>query len=149
MKKQSPLLLLRPRSSMAMVLGLFGLHALALAAAWLSALPWPVSLGLTFALVASIRMALHAMGRVRELQWGAGETWRLQLADGRMMRAVLDAQASRSLPWWITLAFRLDGGGRLYCWLPRGSLPVEGYRRLRVKLRVEAGGETKEPKTGP
>lgn len=139
MKKRSPLLLLQPRPSKAMVLGVFGLHALALVAVWLSALPWLASLGLTLVLVVSTRVALHALRQVRELQWGAGETWHLQLAGGRAVRAVLDAQASRSLPWWTTLAFRLDGGGRLYCWLPRGSLPADGYRRLRVKLRVEAG----------
>lgn len=139
MRKQAPILLLRPRPSRATSVVIAGMHGLGLVAVWLSAWPWWGALALSVALFASgirlwrMRLPLH------ELQWGPGESWRLDRGEGEPLRALLDARASRSLPWWIWLAFRLDGGGRLGCLLPLDSLPADDFRRLRVRLRVEAG----------
>lgn len=139
MRKQSPILLLRPRRSPALVTGILVIHGLGVLALGLSSLPALAVLGLSLTLVTSARLAWKGTGRVNELQWGPGVTWRLVLADGQVRRALLDAQASRSLPWWVMLAFRLEDGKRLKVTLPRDSLSADEFRRLRVRLRVEAG----------
>jgi hypothetical protein len=139
MRKHAPILLLRPRRSPALVASILLIYGLGVLALWLSALSGPAAFGLSLALAASAVLALRSMRPVRELQWGEGGTWRLVLAGGPVRRALLDAQASRSLPWWVTLAFRLEDGGRLHVTLPRDALPIDDFRRLRVRLRVEAG----------
>lgn len=143
MKKQAPILLLRPRRSPVLAGLVLAMHGLGVVAVWLSALSWVAALGVSLALAAGGMMAWRGLLPVRELQWGAGGTWQIALADGRRQRGLLDAQASRSLPWWVTLAFRLEDGTRLTVMLPRDSLPADDYRRLRSRLRVEAGGMAK------
>lgn len=120
------------------------MHGLGLGAVWLSAWPWWGALALSVALFASGYRLWRVRRPWRELQWGPGESWRLDRGDGVPLRAVLDARASRSLPWWIWLAFRLDGGGRLGCLLPYDSLSADDFRRLRARLRVEAGRMAKQ-----
>lgn len=144
MHNQAPILLLRPRRSPALASGILVMHGLGVLALWLSALPWPAALGLSLILVASARLAWYEMQRVRELQWGAGATWRIHLADGQVRRALLMVPASRSLPWWVMLAFQLEGGGRLSVMLPRDSLSADDFRRLRARLRVAAGSARKQ-----
>jgi len=143
MKKQSPILLLRPRRSPVLAGAVLAMHGLGVLAMWSSALPWVAALGASLALVAGGMLAWRGILPARELQWGAGEAWQLQWAEGRTLRAMLDAGASRSLPWWVTLAFRLEDGRRLTLMLPRDSLPPDDFRRLRSRLRVEAGGMAK------
>lgn len=144
MRTQAPILLMRPRRSPALATGIVVIHGLGVLALWLSSLSAVAALGISLTLVASAMLSWNETGRVRELQWGPGATWRLVLADGKPRRALLDVQASRSLPWWVTLAFHLDGGGRLTIMLPRDSLPADDFRRLRVRLRVEAGSAMKQ-----
>lgn len=139
MRKHAPILLLRPRRSPVLVAAILLIHGVGVLALWLSSLPALAVLGLSLPLVGGAVLALRAVLPVRELQWGEGATWRLVLANGPVRRALLDAQASRSLPWWVTLAFRLEDGGRLHVTLPRDALPPDDFRRLRVRLRVEAG----------
>ncbi|MDM7322847.1 MAG: hypothetical protein P3W87_006170 [Gammaproteobacteria bacterium] len=139
MQKHSPILLLRPHRSFALVAGILLIHGLGCVAPWLSALPSPVALGLSLSVLVSTALALRGILPVRELQWGDGATWHLILANGQVRRALLDVQASRSLPWWVSLAFRLENGERLHVPLPRDALPPDDFRRLRVRLRVEAG----------
>lgn len=144
MRKQAPILILRPRRSPVLTMGILVIHVLGVLALWLSSLPALAALGVSLTLLASAMLAWNGMQQVKELQWGAGETWRLVLAGGKPRRALLDVHASRSLPWWVTLAFRLEGGGRLSVMLPRDSLPADDFRRLRVRLRVEAGSLRKQ-----
>ncbi|MGK0674067.1 MAG: protein YgfX [Halothiobacillaceae bacterium] len=138
MRKHAPILLLRPRRSPMLLAAILLIHGLGVLALGLSSLSTPVVLGLVFALVGGAVLAFSAVWPVRELQWGDGVTWRLVLANGQVRRALLDVHASRSLPWWVTLVFRLEDGARLHVMLPRDALPAEDFRRLRVRLRVEA-----------
>jgi len=138
MRKDASILLFRPRRSRALMMAMAVMHGLGVLALGLSALPVSVVLGVSLALAASAMLAWNGMLPVKELQWGSGETWHLVLANGQPHRALLDVQASRSLPWWVTLAFRLEDGRRLHVMLPRDALPADDFRRLRVRLRVEA-----------
>ncbi|HET19484.1 MAG TPA: hypothetical protein ENO16_02610 [Chromatiales bacterium] len=149
MRKQAPILLLRPHRSPTLTTGILVIHGLGVLSLWLSSLPALAALGVSLTLVTSAMLAWNGMQQVEELQWVAGETWRLVLADGKPRRALLDVHASLSLPWWATLAFRLEGGGRLSIMLPRDSLPSDDFRRLRVRLRVEAGSVQKRGRMEP
>ncbi|MEO1750901.1 protein YgfX [Thiofaba sp. EF100] len=148
MRKHSPILLLKPRRSPTLVVAILLVHGLGVLALGLSALPGPAAFGLSLTLAASAVLALRGMLPVREMQWGDGATWHLILANGQVRRALLDVQASRSLPWWVSLAFRLEDGGRLHVPLPRDALPPDDFRRLRVRLRVEAGALVGGPPPG-
>ncbi|MEW6727767.1 MAG: protein YgfX [Pseudomonadota bacterium] len=148
MRKHAPILLLKPRRSPMLVTTILLIHGLGVLALWLSALPGPAAFGLSLALAASAVLTLRGMLPVRELQWGDGATWRLILANGQVRRALLDVQACRSLPWWVSLAFRLEDGGRLHVPLPRDALSADDFRRLRVRLRVEAGALAGSPPPG-
>ncbi len=140
MRDSAPILLLRPRRSPGLAAGILAIHGLGVLGLGLSALPPEAILGLSLGLGGSASLALRGLHRVRELQWGPGAGWQLVLADGKPRRGLLDGRASRSLPWGVTLAFRLQGGGRLRLMLARDALDEEAYRRLRVRLRIEAGG---------
>ncbi|MEW6444604.1 MAG: protein YgfX [Pseudomonadota bacterium] len=139
MRKDAPLLLLRPAPSKIMIFCMGLMHVLALMAVWCADLTWSQAALVALAVLAHGWRWCRARPRVSELQWGAGDVWRLSGADGPVWRARLDVGASRSWAGWVFLSFRLEGGGRLRVLLPRDSLSEDDFRRLRVRLRLTAG----------
>lgn len=150
MRNCEPMLILRPIPSKAMETASLLMHGLALLALWGSALDWPFALAFSALLMEhAVWRRRRAEGDVHLLQWSADGRWRLERADGDVIEAELDIQRSRSLPWWITLAFRLKDGRRLDVPLPKDSLELETFRRLRVRLRVAAGRLAREGRMEP
>lgn len=117
---------------------LLWVHGLALAALMLAALPW------WWAALGSVGVLISAWLRWRKplplksIQWGRNGVWQLETPDGRLRAARLDVHGSRSWPWWVFLAFRLDDGRRLGVTLASDSLTKDEFRRLRVRLKVDA-----------
>ncbi len=138
-KNKAALLLLYPRSSVRMRGAVLCVHGLALVALWLAALPWWLAALGSGGLLLSTWMTWHQPLPLRSLQWGQDGLWQLDMAQGGWMVARLDARGCRSLPWWVFLAFRLDDGRRLGVTLAADSLSKDEFRRLRARLKVEAG----------
>jgi len=114
-------------------------HGLAVAALWLAALPgWLAVLG-SGGLLISAWMNWRKSLPLSSLQWGGDGLWQLEMSQGSWVGARLNAHGSRSLPWWVYLDFRLDDGRRLGVTLVADSLSKAEFRRLRVRLKVEAG----------
>jgi len=133
------LLVLRPQPSMWMRWVLLWAHGLVLAALWLAVLPWWLAVSGSGGLVLSAWMTWHKPSPLRRLQWGKGDLWQLEIPQGRWVGARLNAQGCRSLPWWVFLDLRLDDGRYLGVSLMRDSLSKDEFRRLRARLKVEAG----------
>jgi hypothetical protein len=115
---------------------LLGVHALALAAAWLNPLPTLARLGLSLAIAWSLWRHWHPDPKtqitgLRILPDGA---WRLSLpADGQAEARLLGGSIAN--PVFVLL--RLDTGQAVRTVLVcRDSLESDGYRCLRVALRV-------------
>ena len=141
-KKKRPeaeLLVLHPQPSLRLRWALLGGQSLALAALWLAALPWWLAALGSGGLIILAWLSWRKPLPVRELQWGRDSLWQLGISQGVWVDARLDTQGSRSWPWWVYLDFRLDDGRRLGVTLAVDSLNKDAFRRLRSRLKVEAG----------
>jgi hypothetical protein len=136
---ETALLVLRPQPSVWRRRVLLWAHGLALVALWLAALPWWLAALGSGGLWLSAWMTWHKPLPLRSLQWGKGDLWQLEILQGRWVGARLNAHGCRSLPWWVFLDLRLDDGRRLGVSLLRDSLSKDEFRRLRARLKVEAG----------
>ena len=133
-----PLLVLCPRPSPSLRMALAVLHGLLLGAVFLAALPWWLTTMLGVGLGWSVWRVWHQVLPVRCVQWGRDGLWQLELRNGKWVGARLNAQASRSWPWWIYLDFRLEGGQRVGLTLAADGLAPDEYRRLRARLKMES-----------
>jgi len=138
-KDEIELLVLLPQPSVWQRWVLLWAHALVLAALWLAVVPWCLAVLGSGGLLLSAWMTWHKPLPLRRLQWGKGDLWQLETPQGRWVGARLNVHGCRSLLWWVFLDVRLDDGRRLGVTLMRDSLSKDAFRRLRARLKVEAG----------
>ena len=134
-----PLLVLCPRTSPSLRMAQVVLHGLLLGALGLAALPWWLTTLLGVGLGLSAWRVWHQVLPVRCVQWGRDGLWQLELRSGEWMGARLDAQASRSWPWWVDLDYQTEDGQRVGLTLAADSLTADEFRRLRARLKMESG----------
>ena len=115
------------------------LHAATLLVVTLLPLPVPAVAALAVAVLLSLawhwrtRVSPRYPHAVRGLRWAADGYCVLQLASGEQLDARLAAHAF-VMPWLVILYFQ--GRPRHLLLLP-DMLPVQAFRRLRVRLRME------------
>jgi len=112
-------------------------HSLALAAAVANPLPLPARIVMACAVMGSLVLS------VRRFVWRpavsailvkpAGD-WSLILSDGNNVAATV--QPTTVITIWFTLLHLRTAGGRCTVLLCRDSLNAEGYRLLRVALKI-------------
>jgi hypothetical protein len=111
----------------------------------LNGLPWPGKLFLLGLVVGSgiyyWKYVIHSQypNTIKRLIWRADGEWVLELASGKKLEAELLPNAYVH-PWLVVLGFRdmETGRGRRLA-LFHDALEAELFRRLRVRLRLEAG----------
>lgn len=115
---------------------------LATLAGWLSALPWPAKLAITFAIGFALwrTLARWSGASVQAAGWGRDGSWSLRMRDGQDMAATL---ASFRVIGEQAVWLRLSLGGRSHATLllaPDNS-DADIRRRLRMRLaQMEASG---------
>lgn len=104
----------------------------------------PLHAFLTLALVGVVLLSLHrawrrhlGTRRVTDAVWRADGSWELKTADGHTHDAGLAPQAYVSA-YAVVLRFELERGGTRALVILPDSLDGESFRRLRVRLRLEA-----------
>jgi hypothetical protein len=139
-------LILEPQSSRLLAAGLMVLHLGAVPIIFLlNGLIWPGKLFLLGLVAVSgvyyWRRVIHAQqpNTVKRLTWRADGEWLLELVSGEKLEAELLPNAYVHA-WLVTLIFRRQASGeKIRLVLFRDALEAEMFRRLRVRLRLEAG----------
>jgi toxin CptA len=133
------------RASRVLVLATSIVALLAIAAAWLSGLPWLAQFALTLGIAAAVCVALGNLlrPRVRAVLWrcdgGADLVLNDRLVDSR--REVQgEVSAARVMGPLIALSLRWPPRGRATLWLLPDNLDPETCRRLRMRLGAGAAG---------
>ena len=138
-------LVIEPQSSRLLLAGLLVLHlGTMLIVFLLNGLPWPGRLFLLGLVVLSGRyywkqvIQRQPPKSIKRLTWRADGEWLLERVTGEKLTAELLPNAYVH-PWLVTLALR-DGasGEKIRLALFRDALDAELFRRLRVRLRLEA-----------
>ncbi len=115
-------------------------HTGALTALLMTSLPWWAVIGISVITAVSLvrllaRFALLTDPRaIEQLEWPAGNEWRLYRHDSTVETGVLVPGAYLH-PWLVVLAFRVGRWRRHVVILP-DMLDAETFRRLRVRLRL-------------
>ncbi len=108
-------------------------HGLALLGAWLAAAPVWVRAGMAAALLASAAWSWRGISRSpRGLR--VSQSGQIELLDGEWRAAQIRGRPV-VLPWLVSVALAVEGGGvRKIALLPDSAEP-EGLRKLRVWLK--------------
>jgi toxin CptA len=143
--KSAPAIGFDYRASRLLILATSIVALLAVAAVWLSGLPWLAQLALSLGIAAAAGVALGNLLRpcVRAVRWrsdgGADVFLNDRLGDGR--REVQgEICAARVMGPLVALSLRWPPRGRATLWLLPDNLDPETRRRLRMRLGAGAAG---------
>lgn len=128
------MLVIEPGRSRALTLACAVAWLMAIAALLLLPRPWGLA-ALPFVAGFALRETRQSQ-RIPRLEWRGDGGWRIATSRGRQ-QAVLCRQTVVT-PWLVVLV--LAAGHRRRCrriTLARDAVPVETWRRLRVRLRIE------------
>ena len=123
---------------------LFLVTVAALLVLWLIPLPGWLNLLLTLTMLLGLLMSWRKQVRrchpdaVRSMVWGEGRQCRLTLNSGQQQAVELASRAF-VLPWLVILYFETPLWRQQQLVLLPDMLDADVYRRLRVRLKIEAG----------
>ncbi|HET7592608.1 MAG TPA: protein YgfX [Rhodanobacteraceae bacterium] len=126
-------------ASRSLILATLVVAFFAVAAVWLSGLPWLAQLALTLGIVAAAGVAFGNLvrPRVRSMRWRSDGGADICLGDDRR-EAQGEVSAARVMGPLIALSLRWPPRGRATLWLLPDNLDPETRRRLRMRLGAVA-----------
>jgi len=149
-KKYAQPLHLEPRTSVQLSMALLLLHGLGLLVAMNLNLPIWAGMLLSAAILLNFytTFSTHVMGRgkfaILSLVWEDEGEWKILMSDARQYIARL-LPSSYVHTRLIVLNFRLENGGRRTSILLPDSLDKTTYRKLLVRMQMEANRDSRDP----